>query len=84
LAEHGVPLDGYKYDYLPIVLTKKYTSRWIVDFLLSLRAKDTEVDENDMEESYSDEEDPDGPYHGEMVRGGVRLTKRAWEWVGRH
>ncbi|KAI9712381.1 MAG: hypothetical protein M1820_001594 [Bogoriella megaspora] len=79
----GVPLnEGYEYLDLPIITAKMYAAEWIVDLLLSLGAKDEELNEENLfrrDEGYSEED-----LSKQMVRGGVRITKRTWEWVSKY
>jgi ankyrin repeat protein len=81
LVDAGVSLnDGYsRPDELPIVLAKMVAAEWIVDFLLSLGAEDREYDTTYRGDNYSEDH-----YDTQMRRGGVRITKRTWEWVGRY
>ncbi|KAI1775685.1 ankyrin [Hypoxylon cercidicola] len=76
LVKLGVPLsEGYRYTSSepPIVVAKRIGADWIVDLLLSLGAKDEDVDFNITKQ-----------YNTKVERGGILVTKRTWEWVGKY
>jgi len=81
LVDAGVPLnDSFPTpDGLPMVLAKTCAAEWIVDLLLSLGAEDREIDLHYRSNNYSEDR-----YDEQMERGGVRITKRTWEWVGKY
>ena len=63
----------------PIIIAKTYAAQWIVDFLLSLGAEDREFDPEDQCDCF-----PEDCYAEQISRGGIRITQRTWEWVGRY
>ena len=81
LVDAGVPLnDGYPIpEEYPIAMAKTFAAKWIVDHLFSLGAKDREFKKEHREEPYFEES-----YDFQRTRGGVRLTRRTWEWVGKY
>ncbi|KAI9668110.1 MAG: hypothetical protein M1821_000930 [Bathelium mastoideum] len=80
MVEVGVPLnEGYSYDDLPIVLAKLRAADWVVDLLLLLGARNEEVIIDRRDDIYDEEH-----YPFQLQRGGVRITRRTWEWVSRY
>jgi ankyrin repeat protein len=91
LVRKGVSLnDGYPEPrFLPIVIAKTESAKWITQHLLSLGAVDQELPEDCKQHNVERylEEIPefnyDRMYHfNYRQRGGVMITKRTWEWVG--
>ncbi|KAI8958482.1 ankyrin repeat-containing domain protein [Daldinia sp. FL1419] len=70
LAEHGVPLDEKYFGELPIVLARYRSAQWIADFMLSIGAKDVDVDDEVAELA--------------NWRGDVHMTKDTWEWGSKY
>jgi ankyrin repeat protein len=81
LVEAGVPLNHKRQnpDDLPIIVAKMHAAEWIVALLLSLGAQDREFDIEYRGSHYSESH-----YSEQQQRGGVRITQRTWEWVGRY
>ena len=81
LVEAGVPLNHKRQnpDDLPIIVAKMDAAEWIVALLLSLGAQDREFDIEYRGSHYSESH-----YSEQQQRGGVRITQRTWEWVGRY
>lgn len=63
----------------PIIVAKTYAAQWIVDFLLSLGGEDREFDPEDQCDCF-----PEDCYAEQVSRGGIRITQRTWEWVGKY
>ncbi|CAJ2500130.1 Uu.00g029830.m01.CDS01 [Anthostomella pinea] len=82
LVRAGAPLNrGYaSRGDSPVVWAKTNAAEWIVDFLLSLGAEDREVDEKERNRYRWDEREP----QFQMLRGGVRIVRRTWQWVGKY
>ncbi|KAK1146894.1 hypothetical protein N8T08_002220 [Aspergillus melleus] len=81
LVDLGVPINHDSptpHDH-PMVIAKTFSAQWIVDFLLSLGAEDREVDPDETPDTFLED-----CYSLQMSRGGIRLTKRTWEWVGKY
>lgn len=81
LVGAGVPLDescNFPSE-LPILIAKRVSAEWIVELLLALGAKDREFDIDRQAENYSED-----CYDAQMERGGVKITKRTWEWMGKY
>ncbi|KAG5950935.1 hypothetical protein E4U53_004147 [Claviceps sorghi] len=72
LVDRGVSLnDGYEKAWeIPINEAKDGKGRWVVDYLLSLGARDT--DDKTLDEDCS------------LTTARVRLTERTWQWVGKY
>jgi len=71
LVDKGVDLNGQKDGMDPIELARKVRSKWIIDELVRLGVK------------YEDDEEV-GEEDESVMKGGVRITKRTWEWVGKY
>ncbi|CAJ2508471.1 Uu.00g134970.m01.CDS01 [Anthostomella pinea] len=82
LVRAGTPLDrGYaSRGDSPVVWAKTNSAEWIVDILLSLGAEDREVDEKERNRHRWDEREP----QFQMLRGGVRIVRRTWQWAGKY
>ena len=63
----------------PIIIAKTYAAQWIVDYLLSLGGEDREFDPEDQCDCF-----PEDCYAEQISRGGIRITQRTWEWVGKY
>lgn len=63
----------------PIIIAKTYAAQWIVNFLLSLGGNDQEFDPEDQRDCF-----PEDCYAEQISRGGIRITQRTREWVGRY
>lgn len=81
VADAGVPInhDTPSPRDNPIITAKTYTAQWIVDFLLSLGGEDREFDPEDQCDCF-----PEDCYAQQVSRGGIRITQRTWEWVGKY
>lgn len=79
LVNSGVPLnDGYEDNEMPMAYAKWFSAEWIVDILVGLGAEDRNFDDHWCE-------DPKEENLGaQMIRGGVRLTQRTWEWASKY
>jgi len=82
--------DGYTEPrYLPIIVAKTKSAKWITDFLLSLGAIDQELSASSPPQQVERylEKLPERE-KGRVIRfnytqrGGILITKRTWEWVG--
>jgi ankyrin repeat protein len=82
LVDAGVPLnDGYNGPYeLPICTAKAGAAQWLVDFLISLGATDEDLEDYPTDSPRFLEED----VLRQHLVGGVRVTRRTWEWVGKY
>ncbi|KAG5923433.1 hypothetical protein E4U42_004964 [Claviceps africana] len=75
LVDRGVSLNhGYKNagEELPINTAKNGKGRWMVDYLLSLGAQDTDAATIDEDLDLTSTTD------------GVHITERTWQWVGKY
>ena len=63
----------------PIIIAKTYAAQWIVNFLLSLGGEDREFDPEDQCDCF-----PEDCYTEQISRGGIRITQRTWEWMGKY
>lgn len=81
LLDAGVALNGYAdpYDH-PIFLAKATAAPWIVDFLISLGAQDYDFEGFPDDSTKFLEED----IGRQQLVGGVYVSKRTWEWVGKY
>lgn len=62
----------------PAFSARKFSADWIVELLLSLGAEDPEEPWRIRKDVY-----PEKIIQKQPTRGGVRITKRTWEWVGK-
>ncbi|KAG6008016.1 hypothetical protein E4U43_000230 [Claviceps pusilla] len=69
LVDRGVPLNnGYEdSSQIPINVAKHGSGQWVVDYLISLGAQDT-----DIQECYEDME---------VTTHGIFVNERTWQWV---
>lgn len=74
MVDAGVSLENDGKTNFPIVHAKAYSEDWIVEFLLSLGAKDRVVPPEVTLENHIMKPRP----------GSVRVTKRTWEWAGKY
>ncbi|KAG5983915.1 hypothetical protein E4U55_006698 [Claviceps digitariae] len=72
LVDHGVSLnDGHQEPWqIPLNVAKDGKGQWVVDYLLSLGAQDTDAETLDKE--------------AELLTAQVLVTERTWQWVSRY
>ena len=79
LIDAGVPLNDYEnFHDLPLYVAKSYKAKWIVDFLISIGAKDQDFGSIPSTLASCAEEDR----YPQTQGGNVRIKQRTWEWVG--
>jgi len=81
LVDLGVPIDHDNPTSCdnPMVIAKTFSAEWIVNYLLSLGAKDQEVDLDETPDTFLED-----CYNLQILRGGIRLTEITWKWMGKY
>ena len=80
LVDLGVPInhDNPTSCDNPMVIAKTFSAEWIVNYLLSLGAKDQEVDLDETPDTFLED-----CYNLQILRG-IRLTEITWKWMGKY
>ena len=81
LVGAGVPLNyAAKGDYPPVVEAIQFGAPWIVDYPLKIGAEKC-----GLEQTEEQTEDPaDSDEVSDTYRGGIKVSRRTWQWVGRY
>jgi hypothetical protein len=94
LFESGWDMDPLGRQWHPVAWARAASSAWICELLLSMGAEDREIEVPQYNRGFNEEypcRPPEsainsfgqGPYIPDY-HGDIRVSRRTWEWVGKH